>query len=81
MKSNKLITHEILQERSSTILELIDYAERRIDLKTDSLNGFGGTFPELHRKYLKDLEITKLAHARLWNAYGKTIAKIQEGLR
>ena len=59
-----MITVERL-ERALEIAELRDYSQKRTSNIVVSINGFAGTFPRLRKKYLHELEISKMATARI----------------
>ena len=51
------------------ILEGVKYFEKAIELKKYSINGFSGTFPELRRKYIHDVDIYERCVKRLKQRY------------
>ena len=60
-------------EKTQKILEVIEWAYKRIQLRNNSINGFPGTFPELRKKYIQQNETTYKAIQRLENYYQKTL--------
>ena len=64
----KLIKNHELQIE---ILEAIQYFARMIEHKQDSINGFPGTFPDLKRKYLHNIEIYQMCINRLKQRYNE----------
>ena len=51
------------------VLEGIKHFESAIRLKKESINGFPGTFPELRRKYIHNVEIYRKCIERLTKRY------------
>ena len=68
MNTKKLIKQH---EKQIAILEAIRHFEKAIELKTGSLNGYPGTFPELRRKYNRNIEIYNKCIQRLTERYLK----------
>jgi len=64
-------------EKATAILELIEYAEKRILTRENNIKIYSsGIFPGLDRKFLEDNEKTKLAKERLQKYYSNTILKL-----
>ena len=60
----KLTAQKTLLEKASAIIEVIEYAERRIQVREENLKQYE-VFSRLDDKYKQANEITKLAKARL----------------
>ena len=58
-------------EKAIEILMAIKYFERRIILLNESINGFLGSFPQLRRKYVNDLDTVKRCLARMKYKYSQ----------
>lgn len=71
----KLTAQKTLLEKASAIIELIEYADKRIKVREENLRKYE-VFTGLNSKYKKDNEITKLAKARLELYYNTTIARL-----
>lgn len=64
-------------EKATAILELIEYAEKRILTRENNIKIYSSSiFPGLDRKFLEDNEKTKLAKERLQKYYSNTILKL-----
>jgi len=62
-------------EKAGAILELYyDSLSRKEQIK-DSINGFAGTFARLRKKYMHELEISKMAEVRIYAAYKNYVLK------
>ena len=62
------------QELGLEILEAIKWYENvRIPSTIKSINGFGGTFPELRKKHVHNIEIYNMCINRLYKRYKATI--------
>jgi ABC-type Zn uptake system ZnuABC Zn-binding protein ZnuA len=59
------------------ILEAITHFENMIKLKKESINGFSGTFPELRKKYLHNIQIYQKCMIRLIQRYKTILNQIQ----
>ena len=68
MTTKKLIKQH---KKKIEILEAIRHFENAIKLKTGSINGYPGTFPELRRKYIHNIEIYNKCIQRLTERYSK----------
>lgn len=71
----KLTAQKTLLKKASDIIELIDYADKRIKVREENLRKYE-VFTGLNSKYKKDNEITKLAKARLELYYNNTIDRL-----
>ena len=71
----KLTAQKTLLEKASAIIEVIEYAERRIQVREENLKQYE-VFSRLDDKYKQANEITKLAKARLELYYKNTIARL-----
>ena len=51
------------------IIEGIMHFEQRKKHRIESIEGFAGTFPELRRKYINDIDTINRCIKRLWQRY------------
>jgi len=68
-----MISNQRLVERASAILELIEYADKRIKTREENLSKYPAVFPNLVEKYKQDNLTTKRAKERLQRSYRNTI--------
>ena len=70
MKTTELINkhYQIIE-----LLERLQWIELKINTKTESVNGFSGTFPDLRKKYLKIIELNEYAIDKLTIKYNNLL--------
>jgi len=64
-------THNIIDNHQMCIeiMEAIQSFKNRKQNRIDSINGFSGTFPELRRKYVNDIDTMNMCINRLYSRY------------
>jgi hydroxypyruvate isomerase len=74
VKINKFIYPQSLitkHEQAIAILDAIEHLHSMIKLKKYSISGFSGTFTELRKKYVHNIEIYTMCINRLQQRYDK----------
>ena len=77
MNTRQLIeNHQVCTE----IIEGIEYFERAKRMARENINGFAGSFPNLRKRYLHDLDIYGMCVERLKLRYHKQMEQINKYL-
>jgi len=58
-----------IQNRKIEILEGIQFLETKRQRRMESVEGFGGTFPELRREYIHEIDIINRSINRLYQRF------------